>query len=140
MPPRMQGGGGGRERKNRSKQFNTLLHHCCICHTHIHTHARARARTHARTHRGCPNEVVYLTVCLSWLSALPTLCSTHCSPVSAILPNSRALDGYPPSVKTCQQPGQQLNKQFKEFFEVYRIGFRLKLPLVLVCSPECECE
>ena len=31
------------------------------------------------------------------------LCSTHCSPVNAILPNSRTLDGYPPSVKTGQQ-------------------------------------
>ena len=30
----------------------------------------------------------------SWPLALPTLCSTHCSPVNAILPNPRTLDGY----------------------------------------------
>ena len=30
----------------------------------------------------------------------PGLCSTHCSNVTTILPNSRARDGYPPSVKT----------------------------------------
>ena len=42
---------------------------------------------------------VSLTVSLSWPSALPTLCSTHCSPVNAILPNSRNLDGYPPPSK-----------------------------------------
>ena len=29
-----------------------------------------------------------------WHSALPTLCFTHCSPVNAILPNSRT-HGYP---------------------------------------------
>ena len=37
---------------------------------------------------------LYLTVSLSWPSALPTLCSTHCNPVNAILPNSSTLDGY----------------------------------------------
>ena len=30
----------------------------------------------------------------SWPSALPTFCSTHCSLVSAILPNSKPRDGY----------------------------------------------
>ena len=30
----------------------------------------------------------------SWPLALPTLCSTHCSPMNAILPNPRTLDGY----------------------------------------------
>ena len=29
------------------------------------------------------------------LTTLLSLCSTHCSPVNAILPNSRTLDGYP---------------------------------------------
>ena len=33
-------------------------------------------------------------VSFPWPSALPTLCSTHCSHVNAILPNSRTLDGY----------------------------------------------
>ena len=52
-----------------------------------------------------PGLMYYYTVARSWPSALPTLCSTHCSPTHAILPNSRTLDGYPliPSVKTGQQ-------------------------------------
>ena len=29
--------------------------------------------------------------------------TAHCSPVNVILPNSRTIDGYPPSVKTGQQ-------------------------------------
>ena len=37
----------------------------------------------------------YLTVSLSWPLALPTsVLLTHCSPVNAILPNPRTLDGY----------------------------------------------
>ena len=34
-------------------------------------------------------------VSISWPSAVPALFSTHCSPILAILPNSRTLDGYP---------------------------------------------
>ena len=49
--------------------------------------------------RGCPTEVSTYNDEFSWHSALPTLCFTHCSPVNAILPNSRTLDGYPPPSK-----------------------------------------
>ena len=35
------------------------------------------------------------TLILLPLSLFSVLCSTHCSPVNTILPNSRTLDGYP---------------------------------------------
>ena len=41
-------------------------------------------------------------VSISWPSALPALFSSHCSPIHAILPNSRLLMDIP-SVKTGQQ-------------------------------------
>ena len=81
-----------------------------------HSAGWEREATSPRYHnvRRCGNRPEYITVSLSWPSALTTLCSNYCSHVTAILPNSRTLDGYPLSVKT----GQQLYKSSQNAGEI----------------------
>ena len=106
-----------------------------IC--HIATH------THAHTWRSCPTEVSIPHDELSWPSTLPTLCFPHCSSVTAILSNSRTLDGYPLrqqlsiGIVVLGIGAQDLVSKFRVNYYLYKYSIFNNKGIVQVRNPAC---
>ena len=89
-----------------SKPFACICKHTATC---------------IRIWRGCPAEVGYLTVSVSWPSALHcNSCPTHCSPGNVPTPTPATLMDIP-SIKTGHDHGQQIYMlSYSWLFESYK--------------------